>query len=176
MAKTKEQKKELVNEYKDKIKNAKALYFIEMKGIGANETSAIKKELYDLDSSFNVVKNRLFQIALEEENLKSSDDTKDGQQAVIFASEEGLTTAAKIISDFIKETEKAEIKSGILDDQIISREDVIELANLPGRDELIARVVGTMNAPITGFVTVLSGNMRNLVNVINAVKEQKESN
>ena len=83
---------------------------------------------------------------------------------------EDAVAPAKIISDFIKETEKTEIKAGVLEGKVVDVAAVKALASLPSREVLLAKVLGSMNAPITGFVTALSGNIRNLLYVLNAIK------
>lgn len=173
MAKTKDQKKQGVIEYRDRIKSSKAVYFIEPKGITPNEATQLKKTLFDMNSQFNVIKNSLFKLALKDEGMETDAALLDGPNAAVFASEEKLSEAAKVISKFIKDSEKAVIKGGLLDGRFISKEEVEALASLPSRDQLIAQVVGTMNAPISGFVNVLAGNVRSILYVLNAVKEQK---
>lgn len=173
MARTKEQKKQDVAGYREKISSSKAVYLIEPKGITPNEATELKKTLFDMDSQFNVIKNSLFKLALKDEGLSIDEDLFDGPNAAVFASEQSLSEAAKLISKFIKDSEKAVIKGGFLDGRFISKEEVEALASLPSRDQLIAQVVGTMNTPISGFVNVLAGNLRSILYVLNAVKEQK---
>jgi large subunit ribosomal protein L10 len=176
MPKTKEQKKELIDFYREKLSNAKAIYVIDAAGVSATETIEIKKELYDMNSSYHVIKNRLFKIALENEGVEKSEEFAQGQHGVVFADEENMTTAAKALKKFIMERdskEDIEIKGGILDKKIITKDEVIELAELPGRDEMIAIVAGTMNAPVSGFVRVMAANISGFMNVLNALKNQK---
>ncbi|MFQ7280916.1 MAG: 50S ribosomal protein L10, partial [Christensenellales bacterium] len=75
----------------------------------------------------------------------------------------------------IKETEKTEIKAGVLEGKVVDVAAVKALASLPSREVLLAKVLGSMNAPITGFVTALSGNIRNLLYVLNAIGEKKSA-
>jgi large subunit ribosomal protein L10 len=174
MAKTRDQKKDIVSFYKEKLENAKGVYFLGSKGISATDASDMKKALYDHDSYYHIVKNRLFHIALKDMGFEVAEEIKEGQQAVIFASEVGLTEAAKVVKEYIKENEEIQVRLGMLDGGYITKEQVQELADLPSKDEMIARVLATMNAPLTGFVNVLAGNVRSIVNVINALKDQKE--
>jgi len=173
MAKTKEQKKEIVKFYKEKLHNTKAVYFIEAQKITANESNELKKSLYDLNSFYHILKNRIFKIALREENIPEIENITKGQHAAIFTNEDNLTVTAKIIYEFIKEKGDLKIKGGILDKEIISAEQVIELASLPGINDLRAKLVYTLNAPINDFYTVLSGNIRGLINIFNAIKNTK---
>ncbi|MBN1915424.1 50S ribosomal protein L10 [Candidatus Dojkabacteria bacterium] len=173
MAKTKDEKKQSVAEYRDRLRLSKAVYLIEPKGITPNEATELKKALFNLNSQFNVVKNSLFKLALKDEGMDLDEDLLDGPNAAVFTSEQSLSEAAKIISKFIKDSEKGEIKGGILDGKFVSKDQVEALANLPSREQLLAQVVGTMYAPVSGFVNVLAGNIRSILYVLNAVKEQK---
>jgi large subunit ribosomal protein L10 len=178
MSKSREQKKELLDDYREKINEAKALYFITAKSIPASEIIDVKKELYDLNSSYNVIKNTIFQLALEKEGIDKPDNIDSGQHGVVFAHEDSLSEAAKIIYEFIKKKNKEkelglEIKAGILDKEPIAASQVNELAQLPSREQLLGQVVGTLNAPISGFVNALADNIKKFGYALNAVKTQK---
>lgn len=172
MAKSKEQKKTAVSEYRDWVKASKAIYLIQPSAITPNEATKLKKELYAVDSQFNVIKNSLFKLALEEEGLTLDESMFEGPNAAVFASDK-MSEAAKILSKFIKDTEKGMVKGGILDGKFIAREKVEALASLPSREQLLAQVVGTMNAPVSGFVNVLAGTVRSFLYVLNAIQTQK---
>ena len=90
-----------------------------------------------------------------------------------FVSTEDETTAARIVNNFAKSHELVKIFGGILEGKYINDDKVKNLANLPTRQELLAKFVGTINAPVSGFVNVLAGNLRNLVGVLNNIKEAK---
>jgi large subunit ribosomal protein L10 len=171
MALTKAKKKALVEDYKSKIQNSKAMFVLRPQGITPNEASELKKKLYDQDSSFNVVKNTLFRIALKDANAEI--EVSEGENAVIFAGED-FPGVAKTITEFIKESKKAEIRNGFVEGKLIDKVQFETLSNLPTRDVLVAQVLATMQAPITSFVRVLNGNLVGFARVVNAIKEQKE--
>ncbi len=173
MALTKKEKKELLEQYKTKLENAKALFVINPKGLTPNQVSELKKQLFEINSSFNVVKNSIFKIALKEINIEIP--IEKGEHAVLFANVEDFTSAAKILYEFMKEAEDLEFKVGFVEQNIINKIQFEELANLPSREVLIAQVLNVMQAPITGFVRVLNGNITQFINVINAIKEQKDN-
>jgi large subunit ribosomal protein L10 len=175
MAKTKEQKQELVKFYKDRLGGSKATYFIEAEGITSTESTEIKKGLFDLNSTFHVIKNRLFKLAIKEQNLPELAEIEKGAHAAVFADDADITSAAKVIVDFLKEKEDLKIKIGLLDGEKITEKQIIELASLPGMDEMRAKLAGTLNAPISGFTNVLAANVRGIVNVLNAIKDTKEN-
>ncbi len=174
MAKTKEQKKELVQKYKDQITSAKAVYIVESEGISSNEANELKKQLYDLNSTYAIIKNRLFSIAMKESGVDAADYYEKGQHAAIFADEDAISEAAKIIFEFLEEKKELGIKGGLLDNEHLTKDQVESLAKLPGREALLGQLVGTLNAPIAGFVRALNGNISGLAIALNAIKEQKE--
>lgn len=176
MAKTKAEKAKTIQAYSDGIKSSKALYIVEPNKLKANQSTSLKKAFYDLGSKFSVIKNTLFIKALEENEFEYiPEEIKHGQKAVVFSSEQ-VSESAKIIKAFTETKENKDvikIITGYLDKKNITATQIQEIADLPSKEVMIARVLGTMNAPISGFVNVLAGNIRNIVTVINAIKEQK---
>ena len=113
-------------------------------------------------------------IAAKEAGIEGLDGYLTGPLAMV-SSDTDPVVAAKLISEFIKENRIMEIKGGLVEGKVIDAEGVKSLANLPSREVLLARLLGSMQSPITGFVTVLQGNIRNLVYALDAVRQQKES-
>ncbi len=168
---TKEQKKKLVEDLSEKIKSAKSVVFADFRGLKVKDLSELKKELRKSDSSFRVSKKTLMNIALKEAGIEYNTKELEGQIAISFSADE--ITAAKIIDIFAKKNENIKILGGILGEKILDSTQVKALAKLPGKDELLAKLVGTINAPISGFVNVLAGNLRGLVQVLKAVADTR---
>jgi large subunit ribosomal protein L10 len=178
MARTKAQKAELRKLYVEKINASQAIYILEPTGLTANQAVGIKKKLYDLDSSYSVIKSSIFKIALEEAGKPVPSVLDSIGKSAVFVTGDKISEAAKVINEFasLKENKDVlDIKAGILYDGEISGSQVKALAELPSKEVLIAQVLSTMNAPVTGFVNVLAGTIRNFVNVVNAIKEAKEN-
>lgn len=112
--------------------------------------------------------------AFEGEKIENLDPRKfEGRIATIFGYEDEVAPA-KILADFQKEhEEKVDFVAGILENKLLNSEEVKALAKLPSKAELYAKIVGSINAPVSSFVNVLAGNIRNLVNVLKAVEEKK---
>lgn len=174
MAKTRKQKEVTVNQYREMLQTAQAVYVVHPTGISANDTAALKQELFDLDSGVNMVKNTLFKIALEEEGYPVPASFDEGEHMVLFSSDQ-ISETAKILAKFAKETEKLEIQGGILKGKEVSAESVKELAELPSKEALIGQLLSVFQGPVRGFVTVINGNARELVQVLNAIKEEKDN-
>ncbi|BAI81236.1 50S ribosomal protein L10 [Deferribacter desulfuricans SSM1] len=171
----KQDKIALVGDLTEKISKANALYLANYKGLTYHELNNIRQALKEMGNDFRVVKNRLLKIALKNNNIENLDEILVDQTAIAIVFDEP-TTAAKEFKKFNKEYKNFEIKGGYLDGQALSKEDVIALADIPSREELLARMLGSMSAPARNFVSLLANIPRSLLNVLNAIKEKKENN
>jgi large subunit ribosomal protein L10 len=169
----KKEKEIAVQELTDKINKNKSVVLTEYQGLTVAEISELRAKLRPLGCEYKVIKNTLSKIALKNAGLEEFSKLFSGPTAI--AIEQGDPVApAKILIDFSKEHAKLKIKAGLLGDKILSSDEIKSLASLPSREVLLAKLLGTMNAPITGLVNVLQGNIRNLVYVLEAVRKQKE--
>lgn len=175
MAKSKAQKQDIVKALGSKIAGSQAVFVIAPQAINPNEAAELKIKLAEIGGEYHVIKNTLFKIALKEAGLSELDTLENGQNAAIFVGEQS-PEAAKIVKNFIKDSEKAEFRGGYLEGKSLSAQQVEALADLPSREQLIAQVIGTMNAPISGLVNVLAGNVRSIINVVDAIKRQTAGN
>jgi len=185
MAKSKEQKKEIIKSLSDKISRSKSIVFINFNGLEVGENEDLRKKLKENKGEYYVVKKTLLDRVLKDNKIADLNISEyDGQMAAIFGYEDEVTPA-KIVDNFREEhlTKEKEEKicfiGGILDlhsdtgSKLISKEEVMFLAKLPTKPELYAKVVWSLNAPVSGFVNALAGNLRNLVYVLDAVKDKK---
>jgi len=137
------------------------------------DSQDLRRSLRAEKVNFQSSKKTFLKEALKQARFNEVEMTDwQGSIAVAFGTEDEVAPA-KILNNFAKKHEQLEIKVGFLEKELISLEKIKELALLPSRIELIAKTVGTIKAPISGLVNVLSGNIRNLVNVLNALKETK---
>ncbi len=173
MQQNKSQKTELIAEVAAKAKGSKALVFANFKGVSVKDITTLRRSLRETGSSWQVLKKTLLNRALDEVGVKVDARSLDGQVGVAFSSDE--VAAAKTIADFIKANKEStlSIVGGSLGSEALSVEAVKALAKLPSRDELRAQLVGTLQAPISGFVRTLSGNLTGLVRVLGAVRDSK---
>ncbi len=174
MAKTRAYKEQMVKMYRENLQRAKSVFVLKPKGLSANESVQLKKELKGIGSNYNIVKNSLFSIALEQEGLPKLNHLAQNEHAVVFA-EESVTEAAKIINNFAKESEKIEIQAGLYDKKTISGEEIVKLAELPSKDILLGQLLNMFNAPISSFMNVINANSRNLVFVLKAIADKKQT-
>lgn len=174
MPKSKAQKSEILRDLVEKINKAKSVVFAKFSGLKVKEAETLRKELRAEKSEYYVAKKTLVNLAFKEKNLAGLDAKNfDGQVAVVFGYEDEVA-GARIINKYKKELEnKVDFFGGILENKFINAQEVSELANLPSKQELYAKIAGSLNAPISGFVNALVGNIRNLVYVLNAFKDKK---
>lgn len=169
---TKDQKKQLIASVSEKATAAKSLVFANFKGLTVKDVTSLKRELRKSGSQMVVLKKTLLNIALEQAGVEVNGRKLEGQVAVIFSADE--TSAAKIVSDFAKPfKDKKIIVGGSLGAKALSIEEVKALAKLPTQDEMRAQLVGTLQAPIAGFVRTLGGNISGFVRVLQAVADNK---
>jgi len=174
MPKTKEQKKEILRDLAEKVKKAKSVVFAKFDGLGVKENEDLRNKLKEEGNEYYVAKKTLLDLAFKEEGIKDLNIRNfEGKVAAIFSYEDEVAPA-KITGEFKKGApDKISFIGGILENKFISAETVEILSNLPGKQELYAKMVGSMKAPISGFVNVLSGNLRGLVCVLKAISEKK---
>lgn len=174
MPKTKEQKRSIFKELNEKISKAKSVVFVNFSGLTVKENEDLRCSLKKENSEYYVAKKTLLGMALKEGGVNDANVKElEGQVAAIFGYEDEVAPA-KVINIF-KKGKEAKIKfvGGILENKFISANMVAELAILPSKQELYAKIVGSINAPVSGFVNALAGNLKNIVYVLNAIKDKK---
>ena len=159
------------------LKRSDAVFITEYRGLTVKKISAVRKLIRQAGGEMKVCKNTLMRIALKECDMVQASEIDFGPNGYVLSYGDAAAVA-KAIRDFSKEkgNEALVIKGAILGgQQLLSKEQVFALADVPSKETLIAQVVGTIAAPHRGLVTVLSGPHRNFVTVLERIKEQKES-
>jgi large subunit ribosomal protein L10 len=173
MAKTKEQKKQIVTDLSDKLSQFKALVFAGFNKLTVKESREFKKLCRENKLDYLVTKKKLFKIALEKNKLELDPKNIEGEIALIISRDDEVIPA-KLATQFIKEHEAMTIKGGILESRWLDVNSVKELAKIPAKPELLAKLIGSLQSLIRGLVSVLQGNLRGLVQVLKAIQEQKQ--
>ena len=168
MPKSKSQKEQDLAELTEKLKNAKAVVFAEYRGTTVKDIDTYRNTLRKENVSSKVYKVSLIRKALEANGIDGSGiDYK--QPVILSLSEEDETTAARLVKNVSKDIKTIGVLSGMIDHKLVDKNQVLALADLPSKDQLRGILVGTINAPISGFVNVLAGNVRSILNVLNAI-------
>lgn len=173
MALTKEKKYEVVNEVSNLLRTSKLTVVTKFQGTTVKALQSLRKEARQSGTHVQVIKNRLVIKALQESDILKSVETDALEGMLLYAfNAEDEAAPAQCIAQFAKLNPTLEFVGAITaDGSFMSAEDVKALASLPGKDQLRAILVGTIGAPLTGFVNVLSGNLRGVLNVLNARAE-----
>lgn len=168
----KSQKKELVKELAQKLKASKATVFADYKGLSVKDMTALRQELRGAGVDIKVLKKTLISLALKDAGVELDARKLEGQIAVAISSGDEVA-AAKIIAKVAKTNENLRIVGGLLEKNALTDKEVVALSKLPSKEELLGKLVGTLNAPVSGMVNVLAGNLRGLVQVLKAVGESR---
>lgn len=170
-----ETKRKEIDALVERIKASEAIYIVEYRGLTVAKSTAVRKAVRASEGEMKVTKNTLMRIALDESGQPRAESIDAGPNAYVFAFKDVAATA-KALRDFAKErgNEALVIKGGIMGGKLLSKDQVVALADLPSREVLLAQLLGTMNGPIRSFVTVLSGPARGLVTALSQIKENKE--
>lgn len=169
---TREEKSLIIKELVDKFKQARASVFVDYKGLNVAEATKLRRRFRELDCEFRVAKNTLTRLAAKQAGVEGLDAYLEGPTAIAF-SEHDPVAPAKVLFEFIREFKKMEVKAGVLEGKVISAMVVRELADLPPREVLLAKLAGGMRAPLYGLVNVLHGTMRSFVYALEALRKQR---
>ena len=150
-----ELKKQLVEDIKSELGNAKSIIFVDYRGSTVSEETALRKEFRENGVTYKVLKNRLLTRALDALGITGYDAKMfEGTTAVAYSTDE--VAPARIFCKHSKDLDKMAVKFGIVDGQIKTKEQVEELAKLPSKDVLIAMLLGMLNAPISAMARALN--------------------
>jgi len=167
------EKNEEIKLLKDKFSKAQLAILADYKGISSNDFNDFRKKLREKGSTIKVIKNRLAKIAAQGTEYEVLVNHLTGTVA-LATTEVEPTAQAKVITEFAKSNEKVQIKIAAMQGKLISVQEVEALAKLPSKEELIAKLMASMQAPAQNFVSVLAQIPRQVVNVLAAIRDQKE--
>ena len=166
-------KEAIVAEVVDKASRAAAMYFADFSGLTVGEATDLRREFRKAGVEYRVVKNTLARKALERvTGYDSVYDKLVGPTGIAFSYDDAIAPA-KIIKKFSEKSGKLKLKVAVLEKQVFDGSQLDQLSKLPGRSELMAGVVGSIHAPISGIVGAIGALARDLVNVIDAIEKKK---
>jgi large subunit ribosomal protein L10 len=165
------EKQAMVDEVRENVSGALYMLLADYKGMSMPETDEFKKQLRGAQARIQVVKNRMLSRITGETGCDLGALT--GPTALIFGNGD-IVEVAKILKKFSGEKQKPSIKGGVLEGVALSAADVMELAGLPGKKEMQAKLVGTLAAPMTQLAGVMNQKICSLLYVLNAVQEKRE--
>lgn len=170
----KEEKKQEIQSLSERVKKAQVLIFADYRGLNVLEVTELRAKLREGESTFKVVKNRLFKRVLKDQGLEELDKYFTGPTA-LATSEVDPVSPAKALVDFAKVHEKLELKGGFLDGKDLTSADILALAKMPSREQLLAKMLGSISSPATNMAGVLAAVPRKLLYALNAIKDTKQA-
>ncbi|HBO99794.1 MAG: 50S ribosomal protein L10 [Candidatus Uhrbacteria bacterium GW2011_GWF2_41_16] len=173
MSKTRTQKEAVVEILADKMRRMKSAAFVSVHGYTMKDADALRIKAKQAGVEVAVTKKTLLKRAADQAGFANFDaHAFEGSILSAFSFSDEVS-AAKLLAALVKEKTDMKIVGGILEGEIVEVEKIKMLATLPGKQELLGKMVGSLQAPISGFVNVLVGNLRGLVTVLKAVQEKK---
>lgn len=169
---TKAFKNEKIEKFKKSFENAKVAVVTDYRGYSVEEITELRRALQKENCDYTVTKNTLCKIASKGTNFEAIESLLKGPSAIAFGFGDEVA-AAKVVSKFIKDNKKGEIIGAVLDGNLLSADEAKKLANLPSKEELYAKILGSINSPASGIVYSINGVMSALVRAIDAVSKQK---
>jgi large subunit ribosomal protein L10 len=169
-----EAKKVVVEEIIEKLKASKSVVLVDYNKLTVAEVSALRNKCKQANCEYKVYKNTLVRKALNELGYTQFDADLNGPTAITFGADE--TSAAKAMVEAAKDYDgKIVLKSALVDNAYVDKSGVKALATMPSKEELIAKMLGSMQAPVSNFAGVLSNLLSGIVRVLNGIAQSKEA-
>ena len=165
-------KKEKIEELNQKIKDAKAIFFTDYRGLSVNKLQELRQKLDENHSELQVTKNTLLNIALKNNNTELEKEL-EGPTATLFAYGDELEPLKSILNFAKENNDLPEVKLGMVDGIWLKIDKLKQLALLPGKDILRGQFVGTLNAPLSGLVYSLNFHTQSFINVLKNIEGAK---
>lgn len=166
-------KEQVVTDIREVIVGAEMVMVTDFRGLDAESMNVLRNRLRDADSKYLVVKNTLAKIAIKDTAYDVLADHLAGPTALLFTHADPVASS-KAVLDFAKDNEDLKIKLGYLQGEVIQLEKIKELSQLPGREVLLSRLLGSLNSAPQGLIMVLTGVQRKFVGVIDAIRRSRE--
>ena len=163
-----------VEKLEARLRRAAGFILTDFRGLTVAEISALRGKLREVGAEYRVVKNRLLGIASKALGIEGLGPYLEGPTAAAFAPEDPAA-AAKVIQEFIRQTRKLAVKGSVVSGRVYDEAQTKALADLPGRPQLLARVVGGVAAPLAGLSGVLAGVPRKLVYALDQIRQQRSA-
>jgi large subunit ribosomal protein L10 len=168
------EKKIMVGELRRSVEKSAAILITGYSGLPSNEITELRRSLREAGGRLQVVKNRLARIVMEDKRWSLLAEHVDGPTAFVLTGSDPVPVA-KALFEFKKEHKQFQLRGGLIESVVVSGEQIVELAMLPGREQLLAQLFGGMVSPLTGFLNVISSPIGAFVRTLNAIREKLET-
>lgn len=166
------EKKATLDKIRKDLANADAVWVVDYRGLSVKQSEALRAAVRAQGAALKIYKNSFTEIALRELGLPEMGEILEGPSAFVFVNGDPVSSA-KALKVFAKENDKLQIKGGLLNKGLVTADQVKAIADLPSREELIAKLLGTLNNPLIGIARVLNGPAEKLVRTLSAIAESK---
>lgn len=167
-------KYEMLEKINGSIDASKGVFVVDYRGLTVKETQEFRRSLRAVGAEMKVYKNNIVKIALKEKNLPALDDMLEGTCAYVFFKNDPVD-AAKTIKTSVEKLKKIQFVGGIADGKALNADQAKAYADLPGRDELVAKLLYVLAAPLSGIASACAGPARGLVTTLKAIEDQKNA-
>ncbi|MBI4133084.1 50S ribosomal protein L10 [Candidatus Uhrbacteria bacterium] len=172
MPKTRTEKEVVVQKLAQGLGRMRAAVFANYEGLKVKEIEELRRTLKKEGIDYTVAKKTLLALAMKQAGKAIDPKSVPGNFATVISYEDEVAPA-RILAKFAKDHEALKLVAGILEDHLIDGKTVLALAKLPSKQELLSKLVRSLNAPASGFVNVLAGNLRNFIYALNAIRDKK---
>lgn len=172
MSKSRNQKEELLSKYKDLLETKSGYLIVNSDKLDTSTVTKLKIQLKDAGANYTVIKNSIFKVALQEAEQPLQAQEFDGPTAIITF-EEDPTAPAKLVKQTQKETELMDPKGGVFEGEFLTAERVMQLAEIPSKEQLLGMLVGTMSAPLSGFMNAVTGNVKGFTVALSEMSQKE---
>jgi len=156
----------------ESLSKAKAVYFTEFHGLNVSEITKLRSEFFKADVEFKVAKNTLVKLAAKDNSIEVADELLKGSTALAISFDEPVSPA-KVIKNFRKDSDLPEVKGIFFDGGFLPGTDYDRLADLPSKEELLAKLLSTLNSPLQSLVSTINAPIQNTLGALNNLKENK---
>ncbi|MBN1550004.1 50S ribosomal protein L10 [bacterium] len=169
------EKEQVVATLQQEFMDVKSAVLLDYKGLNVAEITELRNKLRESEIDFKVIKNTLSKLAAKGTDMEKLESCFIGPTAAAISKTDPVV-GIKVLNDFIKSNPKLEFKGAVVEGAYFKKEDVAKLADLPSREVLLAQFLGTLQAPVSTFVRLMSGTISGLLNILNGIKSSKEGN
>lgn len=166
-----EAKKLIVEEIKDKISKSKSIAFVDYCGLNVEMDTRMRKAIKEQGGEYKVYKNRLVLRAFKELGVEVEENLLEGTNAVVFSYQDEVS-GPKVLMKSIESDKVLKLKFGIVDNKVVSADEIEKLSKLPSKEVLIAQLLSMLNAPARNLVSVLSAPTRGLVVALDQIAQK----
>lgn len=169
---TKQFKFDKIEKFKESISKAKVAVVADYRGFTVAEITELRRSLQKENSDFTVIKNTLAKIAIKDTPFEGLGEYLQGPTGIALGFGDEVSPA-KVLTQYVKKAKKGEVRGGSLENNVLNAKEIQKLAELPSKEELYAKMLGSVNSPASGLVNTVNGVARALVIAMDQVRQQK---